>query len=121
MPGLRTHYISLGLPLTLQERLPPDVVEQLRLRTMVVKRLRVLPIESIVRGYITGSAWISYQKDGTVCGIPLPSGLKESQKLQKPLWTPSTKAEMGSKDENISPEQGRLLLGLEVTVTIRSR
>lgn len=74
---------------------------------MVVRRLKVLPIESIVRGYITGSAWSSYQKDGTVCGIKLPAGLQESERLQKPLWTPSTKAEVGQSDENISPEEGK--------------
>jgi len=73
---------------------------------MVVRRLKVLPIESIVRGYITGSAWSSYQKDGTVCGIELPKGLRESEKLEKPLWTPSTKAAAGEKDENISPREG---------------
>lgn len=73
---------------------------------MVVRRLKVLPIESIVRGYITGSAWSSYQKDCTVCGIKLPAGLRESEKLEKPLWTPSTKAAAGENDENISPEEG---------------
>jgi len=73
---------------------------------MVVRRLKVLPIESIVRGYITGSAWSSYQKDGTVCGIRFPAGLRESEKLEKPLWTPSTKAEARQNDENISPEEG---------------
>ena len=83
---------------------------------MVVKRLKVFPIESIVRGYITGSAWISYQNDGTVCGIKLPTGLKESEKLERPLWTPSTKADLGSKDENISPEEGKRLLSLEMTI-----
>ena len=84
---------------------------------MAVKRLKVFPIESIVRGYITGSAWISYQNDGTVCGITLPAGLKESEKLQRPLWTPSTKADLGSKDENISPEEGKRLLSLEMTAS----
>ena len=73
---------------------------------MVVKRLKVFPIESIVRGYITGSAWSSYQRDGTVCGRLLPVGLQESERLQQPLWTPSTKAELGEKDENISPAEG---------------
>ena len=73
---------------------------------MVVKKLEVLPIESIVRGYITGSAWSAYQKGGSVCGIALPSDLKESQKFEQPLWTPSTKAEAGGKDENISPQEG---------------
>ena len=114
--GLRTHFISLGIPPTLQERLSPDLAKQLRWRSMVVKRLKVFPIESIVRGYITGSAWISYQNDGTVCGIKLPAGLKESEKLERPLWTPSTKADLGSKDENISPEEGKRLLSLEMTV-----
>ena len=84
---------------------------------MVVKRLKVFPIESIVRGYITGSAWNSYQNDGTVCGIKLPAGLKESEKLERPLWTPSTKADLGSKDENISPEEGKRLLNLEMIIS----
>lgn len=73
---------------------------------MVVKRLKVFPIESIVRGYISGSAWSSYQKNGQVCGITLPRGLQESEKFQQPLWTPSTKAELGGRDENISPAEG---------------
>ena len=76
---------------------------------MVVRRFEVLKIESIVRGYITGSAWSSYQKDGTVCGIKLPNGLRESERLEKPLWTPSTKAAAGEKDENISPAEGMYL------------
>ena len=63
-----------------------------------------------MRGYITGSAWSSYQIDGTVCGIQLPIGLQESEKLERPLWTPSTKAELGDKDENISPAKGMLLI-----------
>ena len=73
---------------------------------MVVGRFEVLKIESIVRGYITGSAWSSYQKDGTMCGIKLCGGLCESERLERPLWTPSTKAAAGEKDENISPEEG---------------
>lgn len=106
IPDLQTHYISMGLPPILQQRLPPSMVSQLQQRSMVVKRLKVFPIESIVRGYITGSAWSSYSKDGTVCGIKLDSGLEESEKLPEPLWTPSTKAELGGKDENISPAKG---------------
>ena len=65
----------------------------------------MLPIECIVRGYITGSGWASYQENGTVCGIKLPEGLKESDKLPEPIYTPSTKAEIGDHDENISFEQ----------------
>ena len=73
--------------------------------SMMVKKLEMLPIECIVRGYITGSGWASYKKDGTVCGIKLPEGLKESDKLPEPIYTPSTKAEIGDHDENISYEQ----------------
>lgn len=73
--------------------------------SMLCRKLEMLPIECIVRGYITGSGWASYQKDGTVCGIRLPEGLKESDKLPEPIYTPSTKAEIGDHDENISYEQ----------------
>ena len=74
-------------------------------RTMMCKKLNMLPVECIVRGYITGSGWSSYQKTGEVCGIKLEEGLKESQKLSEPIYTPSTKAEIGDHDENISFEQ----------------
>ena len=73
--------------------------------SMMCKKLEMLPIECIVRGYITGSGWESYKKNGTVCGIELPEGLKESQQLPEPIYTPSTKAELGDHDENISFEQ----------------
>ena len=73
-------------------------------RSMLVKKLNMLPVECIVRGYITGSGYASYVKDGTVCGIRLPEGLKESEKLPEPIYTPSTKAEIGDHDENISFE-----------------
>ena len=106
IPTLRTHFISSGVPSNIKGCLPFDLANQLEYRSMVVKKLKVLPIESIVRGYITGSAWSSYQKDCMVCGIRLPPGLKESQKLEQPLWTPSTKAEVGGKDENINREEG---------------
>ena len=74
-------------------------------RSMLCRKLKMLPIECIVRGYITGSGWASYQKNGTVCGIELPQGLKECDRLPEPLYTPSTKAELGLHDENISYEQ----------------
>ena len=73
--------------------------------SMMCRKLTMLPIECIVRGYITGSGWASYQKTGKVCGIQLPEGLKESDKLPEPIYTPSTKAEIGDHDENISYEQ----------------
>ncbi|WP_105304108.1 phosphoribosylaminoimidazolesuccinocarboxamide synthase [Anaerolactibacter massiliensis] len=74
-------------------------------RSMLCRKLEMIPIECIVRGYITGSGWNSYQKNGTVCGIRLPRGLKECEKLPEPIYTPSTKAELGEHDENISFEQ----------------
>ena len=73
--------------------------------SMMCKKLEMIPIECIVRGYITGSGWASYKENGTVCGIKLPEGLVESDKLPEPIYTPSTKAEIGDHDENISFEQ----------------
>lgn len=75
-------------------------------KTMLVKKLEMIPVECIVRGYITGSAWESYQKDGHVCGISLPSNLQECEKLPEPIFTPSTKAPVGEHDMNISMEEG---------------
>ena len=82
-------------------------------KSMLCKKLKMLPLECIVRGYITGSGWASYKKDGTVCGIKLPEGLKESEKLPEPIYTPSTKAEIGDHDLNISYEEARNMV-LEV-------
>lgn len=110
IPDLPTHFVCPGLPENTKERLRSDlddqVLQQLEARSMVVKKMKMLPIESIVRGYITGSAWSSYRKDGTVNGVALVPGLRESQKLERPIWTPSTKAEIGLHDENISPQEG---------------
>ncbi len=79
--------------------------EQFDGNSMMCRKLKMLPVECIVRGYITGSGWASYQKDGTVCGIKLPEGLVESDKLPEPIYTPSTKAEIGDHDINISFEE----------------
>jgi phosphoribosylaminoimidazole-succinocarboxamide synthase len=110
VPGLTTHFLSSTLPQSLSS-LPGAA--SLKDRSMQVRRLRIIPIESIVRGYITGSGWSEYVKSGTVNGIKLPAGLIEGQKLPEPLWTPSTKAEVGGKDENISPEKAREIVGNE--------
>jgi phosphoribosylaminoimidazole-succinocarboxamide synthase len=110
VPGLHTHFLSSSLPQSLSS-LPG--ASSLKDRSMQVRRLRIIPIESIVRGYITGSGWAEYRKSGTVNGIKLPTGLIEGQKLPEPLWTPSTKAEVGGKDENISPEKAREIVGNE--------
>jgi len=88
---------------------------QLEGRSMLVKRTRVVPVECIVRGYLSGSFWSAYQKNTTVCGFKLPEGMRESEKFPEPLFTPSTKAEQGSHDENISIERMRELVGRELT------
>lgn len=79
----------------------PDEREQVRGRAIVVKRLKPLPVEAVVRGYLIGSGWKDYKATGKVCGIPLPAGLQMAQQLPQPLFTPSTKAELGDHDENI--------------------
>lgn len=109
LPSLKTHLLSTEIPSSLG--LPAELSSQLQNRSMAVRRLKIFPLESIVRGYITGSAWSEYKKTGTVHGIVMPAGLQESAKLEKPLWTPSTKAEVGDKDENISPEKARGIVG----------
>jgi phosphoribosylaminoimidazole-succinocarboxamide synthase len=88
---------------------------QLEGRSMLVKRTRVVPIECIVRGYLSGSFWSAYKKNTTVCGFKLPEGMRESDPFPEPLFTPSTKAEQGLHDENISIERMRELIGLELT------
>ena len=99
----------------------PDAAERAPLvgRSMVVRRLEPLPIEAIVRGYIEGSGWKEYQRDGTVCGIALPEGLRRADKLPETLFTPSTKAEMGAHDENISYERAVDLIGADVAARVR--
>lgn len=87
---------------------------------MLVKKLKMLPIECIVRGYITGSGWKSYKKNGLICGIKLPEGLQESEKLPYPIYTPTTKAEEGH-DEHISFEQTIELVGEELAVQLRDK
>lgn len=84
-------------------------------RTMLVRKAKPLPVECIVRGYISGSGWKEYKQSGTVCGIPLPSGLLESSRLEKPLFTPSTKAEIGEHDENISLDKMQRIIGPELS------
>ena len=89
----------------------PDEVEQVRGRSMLVKRLSPLPIEAVVRGYLAGSGWKEYQQGGQVCGVPLPPGLTNAARLPEPIFTPATKAEAGAHDENISFEQTVQIIG----------
>jgi phosphoribosylaminoimidazole-succinocarboxamide synthase len=93
--------------------------DQLEGRSMLVRKASPLPIECIVRGYLAGSGWKEYREQGTVCGIALPSGLVESQKLPEPIFTPSTKAELGAHDENISFERASELCGADLANQVR--
>jgi phosphoribosylaminoimidazole-succinocarboxamide synthase len=95
-----------------------DASRELRGRMMLCRRAEVLPIEVIVRGYLAGSGWKDYQRTGAVCGIALPGGLRESDRLPEPLFTPSTKAEVGH-DENIDLEEAARLVGTEMAQRVR--
>jgi phosphoribosylaminoimidazole-succinocarboxamide synthase len=89
-------------------------------RSMIVKRLRALPIEAVVRGYLIGSGWKDYQQTGGVCGITLPTGLKQADRLPEPLFTPATKAEIGAHDENIDYERTVSLIGRGLAEQVRA-
>jgi phosphoribosylaminoimidazole-succinocarboxamide synthase len=95
-----------------------DEKAQVRHRSVVVKKLKALPIEAVVRGYLSGSGWKDYQKSGRVCGIELPKGLAQAQKLPAPIFTPATKAEEGH-DENISFEEVEKLVGKDLAGKVR--
>ncbi len=92
----------------------------LRNRSMLIKKASVIPLECIIRGYITGSGWKDYKKTGEISGLKLPAGLQESEKFQEPLFTPSTKAEIGKHDENISAEQAMQLVGEQTFYAVRN-
>ncbi|KAL2076142.1 hypothetical protein VTL71DRAFT_1085 [Oculimacula yallundae] len=106
--GLRTHFLTLDLP----SSVPEADRAALKNRSMQVRRLKIFPIEVIVRGYVTGSAWKEYQRTGTVHTIPIAAGLKNAEAFpQGAIYTPSTKAEAGENDENISPAQAAEIVG----------
>jgi phosphoribosylaminoimidazole-succinocarboxamide synthase len=97
----------------------PDERDQVRGRAMLVKRLKPLPVEAVVRGYLAGSGWAEYQRSRTVCGVPLPEGLVNGSKLPEPIFTPATKAEMGDHDENIDFERMSSIVGAELAGRVR--
>ncbi|MCK5924489.1 MAG: phosphoribosylaminoimidazolesuccinocarboxamide synthase, partial [Methylococcales bacterium] len=104
----------------LEAVIPNDAdLAQVQGRAIVVKRLTPLPVEAIVRGYLIGSGWKDYQKTGKICDLQLPEGLRQAQKLPEALYTPSSKAEIGAHDENISFERTVELLGLEIAKKVR--
>ena len=94
--------------------------EELEGRSVLVKKAKPLPVECIVRGYITGSGWKDYKATGSVCGYKLPEGLLESARLEQPLFTPSTKAELGEHDENISTARAAEILGKDIAARSRA-
>ena len=98
----------------------PAERRQVEGRAVVVRKLKALPVEAIVRGYIVGSGWKEYKTSGTVCGIKLPAGLKEANRLAEPIFTPSTKAAVGEHDENISFEKAVEILGRDIAERVRN-
>ena len=97
----------------------PDERAQVRGRAMLVRRLKPLPVEAVVRGYLAGSGWKEYQADGRVCGVKLPAGLHNAARLPQPIFTPATKAEMGEHDENISFDRMAQIVGAELAGRVR--
>jgi len=97
----------------------PDEGAQVRGRAMLVRRLKGLPIEAVVRGYLAGSGWVEYQASQSVCGVALPAGLKNASRLPEPIFTPATKAEMGDHDENISFERMSDIVGADLAARVR--
>ena len=98
----------------------PDEVAQVQGRSMLVKRLKPLPVEAVVRGYLAGSGWAEYQQHQSVCGVPLPAGLRNAQRLPEPIFTPAAKAAVGEHDENISLAQVEAMVGKDLAERIRS-
>ena len=97
----------------------PDEVAQVTGRSMLVKRLKPIPVEAVVRGYLAGSGWKEYQESQSVCGVPLPAGLTNASKLPHPIYTPAAKAAVGEHDENIRFERTVAMIGLELAARIR--
>jgi phosphoribosylaminoimidazole-succinocarboxamide synthase len=97
----------------------PEEVAQVRGRAMLVKRLKPIPVEAVVRGYLAGSGWKEYQATQSVCGVQLPAGLKNASRLPEPIFTPAAKAEMGQHDENISFEQVVEIVGPQIAAQVR--
>jgi phosphoribosylaminoimidazole-succinocarboxamide synthase len=98
----------------------PDEVEQVRGRAVVAMKLKPLPIEAVVRGYLIGSGWKDYLRTGAVCGITLPAGLQQAQKLPEPIFTPAEKAELGRHDKNITFDEVKARIGAELAHRVRS-
>lgn len=118
MKPLIDNHVITGSARDYPEELQPyrDIVEG---RSMLVKKTEALPVECVVRGYLSGSGWKDYQRTGKVCGISIPSGMKESEELPEPIFTPSTKAEQGEHDVNISFEEAAGIVGRQTAEKLR--
>ena len=111
-------------PIHLTGEVPESVVSEAERsqvvgRSMLVQRLKPIPVEAVVRGYLAGSGWKEYQESRSVCGVPLPEGLQNASKLSEPIYTPAAKADMGEHDENITYEQTVEMVGADVAAQIR--
>src|SRR5262249_46992802 len=111
---LTTDLAAMGLAFVERE-------QELEGRTVLVRKAKVVPIECVVRGYLAGSGWKEYQQSGTVCGVPLPKGLRQSEQLPEPIFTPGTKEERGRHDEKITFERMVSITGSELAETLRQR
>lgn len=116
--GLITNHLS---GLDLRDYVSADDYQRLRTRSIIVRRLATLPVEAIVRGYVIGSGWKDYQATGAICGIELPAGLQQAAQLPEPIFTPSTKAEVGDHDINVSIDQIVAKIGADKTNAIREK
>ena len=116
LEGIVPNHLTGELP---ESVVQPDEIAQVTQRSMLVKRLKPLPIEAVVRGYLAGSGWKEYQESQSVCGVELPAGLKNASKLPEPIFTPATKAEAGEHDENISFKVASAMIGNELANHVR--
>jgi phosphoribosylaminoimidazole-succinocarboxamide synthase len=111
LTGLSVFWFERTSDIVPNHFLSADVPEEARARALVVQKLDIFPVECVVRGYLSGSGWKEYRKDGSVCGLPLPEGLRESDRLPKPIFTPATKAELGEHDENVDFDRAADIVG----------
>jgi phosphoribosylaminoimidazole-succinocarboxamide synthase len=111
LTGLSVFWFERTRPIVPNHFLSTDVPGEARGRAIVARKLEMLPVECVVRGYLSGSGWREYQRDGAVCGIELPAGLRESDRLPEPIFTPATKAEVGAHDENVDFDRAAEIVG----------
>ena len=117
LTGLSVFWFERTRDIVRNHLLSTDVPEEARGRGLVVQKLEIFPVECVVRGYLSGSGWREYRESTSVCGVPLPEGLRESDRLPEPIFTPATKAEIGEHDENVDFERAAEIVGDEAVMT----